>query len=63
MSGDRLGVQWGFAAGSDLTAIDEVRDAARYADAAGVTDLRIGIAAYDDATETTTREALANHLI
>ena len=35
MSGDRLGVRWGFAGGSDLASIDEVRDAARYADMAG----------------------------
>jgi alkanesulfonate monooxygenase SsuD/methylene tetrahydromethanopterin reductase-like flavin-dependent oxidoreductase (luciferase family) len=34
---------------------------AKYAEA-GVSDLRIGIAAHNDAAETATREALANHL-
>ena len=34
---------------------------AKYAEA-GVTDLRIGIAAHDEAAETATREALADHL-
>lgn len=35
MSGDRLGVRWGYTGGSTLASIDEVRDAARYADTAG----------------------------
>jgi 5,10-methylenetetrahydromethanopterin reductase len=39
--GDRLGVRWGLAGGIALATIDEVRDVARYADAAGFDSLWI----------------------
>ena len=39
--GDRLGVRWGLAGGIALTTIDEVRDVARYAVAAGFDSLWI----------------------
>jgi alkanesulfonate monooxygenase SsuD/methylene tetrahydromethanopterin reductase-like flavin-dependent oxidoreductase (luciferase family) len=39
--GDRFGVRWGLAGGVALASIEEARDVARYADAAGFDSLWI----------------------
>jgi 5,10-methylenetetrahydromethanopterin reductase len=48
--GERLGMRWGFGAGTDLRSIAEAREAARWADAAGFDGLWISHASGVDST-------------